>query len=85
MMLHRDIKAAQREFGLKAYDLVVNGDLSGAQRVANEKRPKIDNWRELIKAKESEIARLNEEASMAGEKVPANTSYDEDPNGDVVI
>lgn len=52
---------------------------------------KIDQWRNAITAKRSEIQRLNEEAAAAGEKVPpANErneygEYDQDPNGEVVI
>jgi hypothetical protein len=44
MGLSRDVTKAKSEFGVLAFELVVAGDLSGAQRIANEKRAKIDNW-----------------------------------------
>ena len=89
--MNRDINKAKSEFGVLSYELVVGGDLSGAQKVAFEKKVKIDAWKNAIISKRAEIQRLNEEAAAAGEKVPPSTGkseyYDDDadPNGEVVI
>jgi hypothetical protein len=91
MALSRDIKKAKAEFGVDAYEMVVGGDLAGAQRFAFEKKVKIDAWKNAITSKKAEIQRLNEEAAAAGEKVPPSTGKseyyddDQDPNGEVVI
>ena len=87
MVLNRDINKAKSEFGVRSYELVVSGDLSGAQRVANEYKVKIDDWKNRIVAKKAEIARLNEEARAAGDKTPADKIDEDELNdsGNVVI
>ena len=92
MGLNRDIQKAKAEFGVLSYEMVCGGDLAGAQRVAFEKKEKIDMWKNAITAKRGEIQKLNEEAMAAGEKIPPSTGkseyYDDDEppsRGEVVI
>lgn len=92
MALNRDIQKLKGEFGVQAFDMVCEGDLCGAQRVALEHKEKIEMWKNAITAKRGEIQKLNEEAIAAGEKVPPSTGKseyyedDEPPSkGEVVI
>ena len=87
MALNRDIRKAKAEFGVAAYELVVSGDLAGAQRIANEKKANIEKWKHSIAQKRAEIDRLNAEAAAAGEKVDKKDAadMDEDGDGNVVI
>jgi len=59
-----------------------------AQHIAQEKRVKIDNWKNLISAKRTEIARLNQEARDAGDPQSRDAKSgvgEEDEDGNVVI